>query len=169
MTAIKTLEQFGLLSKKYPFTHAAEYAMKQAQWTSVELLNDIDTLWEDGPVKEAALWLKQNYGGGNQNVQGWNDYVDTLAARVSEMEQDYLQTTNIVPVKYTDEVITFNFSGNSNVAKMMQEDNLPHNNRIKLSQDRLFELSNKYDITVCVRNKTTYLFLSEQTEFLPKA
>jgi hypothetical protein len=83
MTAIKTLEQFGLLSRKYPFTPAAEEAMKQAQWTSTELLNDIDTLLGDQPVLEAACWLKQNYGGGAQNVQGWNEYVDTLAARVS--------------------------------------------------------------------------------------
>ncbi len=111
-------------------------------------------------IEEATFDLKQSYVSEKlPNAKGWGEYVDTCAARIKAIQNQEIDE---------QEVITFNFSGNSIVAEMMKEDQLPHNGRINITSERLLELSKRYDVTVCARNQTTYIFLKEQSQFLPE-
>jgi hypothetical protein len=64
------------------------------------------------------------------------------------------------------EVIFLNLFGKKSVAQMMEQDGLTHF-PMKVTAERLFELSKRYDVTIRTSNNTTRVFLAEQATFLP--
>lgn len=65
------------------------------------------------------------------------------------------------------EATILNLFGKRSIALMMEQDGLAHNRPVKLTPQRLFDLSNRYDVTVRTRSGATRVFLAEQTTFLP--
>ncbi|MCK9567508.1 hypothetical protein M0R72_01000 [Candidatus Pacearchaeota archaeon] len=64
------------------------------------------------------------------------------------------------------DALVFNLFGNKTIAKMMERDGLPHNRLVKMTAERLFELSRLYDVTVRIHT-TTHIFLALQATYLP--
>lgn len=67
----------------------------------------------------------------------------------------------------------FNLFGSKRVARMMEEDKLPHNKQTWADFDSLFDLAKRYDVTLRTTNEgvgtiwLTRVFLAQQTTFLP--
>jgi len=61
----------------------------------------------------------------------------------------------------------FNLFGSKIVARMMEEDGLPHNKPTTTTMESLFELTKRYDVTLRTRDNITRVFLAQQTTFLP--
>jgi hypothetical protein len=59
-----------------------------------------------------------------------------------------------------------NLFGSKKVARMMEEDGLPHNKPTTTTLESLFELTKRYDVTLRTRD-ITRVFLAQQTTFLP--
>jgi hypothetical protein len=65
------------------------------------------------------------------------------------------------------DAIILNLFGEESIVKMMEQDGLVHFKQTKLTPERLFELSKRYDVTVRTRDNVTRVFLAEQATFLP--
>lgn len=61
----------------------------------------------------------------------------------------------------------FNLFGSRTMAKMMEQDGLPHNTPTTTTLDALFELTKRYDVTLRTRDSITRVFLAQQTTYLP--
>ena len=65
------------------------------------------------------------------------------------------------------DAIILNLFGEESIVKMMEQDGLAHNKATKLTPERLFELSKRYDVTIRTNGKLTRVFIAEQATFLP--
>jgi hypothetical protein len=60
-----------------------------------------------------------------------------------------------------------NIAGDKRSAEMMEQDGLIHNATIKMTAERLYKLSMRYDVTIRTTGVLTRVFLAHQATYLP--